>query len=313
MIITDAHCDTIIRVCDEKTSLFSNKHHLDIKRMLEYDDCLQFFAMFADSVEFKNRNTRERILKLIKTFHEQLERHKDNIMLCCNHNDVFTAFNSKKAAAVLSIEGGECLGNDVSLLDDYYKKGIRSICLTWNYKNNIACGVEDKKDDDGLTEFGKEVVKKMNDMGMIVDVSHMAQRSFENVIEISGSPVIASHSNAKAICGHERNLTDSQILDIKKSGGVIGINFYPVFLNNSGKAGIWDIIKHIEHIASLAGCINIGLGSDFDGIEYLPSSIRGVQDTGTILEELARLNYKDECIQNIAGLNFLRVIKEVLG
>ena len=148
---------------------------------------------------------------------------------------------------------------------------------------------------------------------MLIDVSHMTDKGFSDVIELSTSPIIASHSNSRKKSNHRRNLTDEQILQLKKNGGVMGINLYPDFLRQSGSASIKDIIKHIEHVSALAGSEILGIGADFDGIDDTPEDIKGVQDLYKIIDELSRLNYSDEYIRKLAGGNFMRVIKEEIG
>jgi membrane dipeptidase len=172
--------------------------------------------------------------------------------------------------------------------------------------------VSDRSSGGGLTPFGKKVVEEMNSLGMLVDVSHISEKGFWDVLELTRSPIIASHSNAQSICSHVRNLTDEQIKAIGKNGGVMGINFYPAFLNDSKKASVTDIVNHIEHMASLVGCDYIGIGADFDGVEALPEGINGLQDVEKVINTLLKLNYSQEWVEKIAGLNFLRVIKSVL-
>lgn len=186
------------------------------------------------------------------------------------------------------------------------------MCLTWNNRNEIADGVDCTLTNGGLTPFGVEVIREMNDLGMIIDLSHISERGFWDSINLSKSPIIVSHSNAKKICNHKRNLSDEQIEAVGRNRGVIGINFNPEFLNNQGTATIKDIIKHIEYISSLAGASTVGFGSDFDGIANTPVDIKGVEDITKIIDELLRLNYAEEDVKKIAGKNFLRIVEEVL-
>ena len=212
---------------------------------------------------------------------------------------------------MLSIEGGEALAGELYVLRMLYKLGVRSICLTWNNRNEIADGLYEKDTRGGLTTFGKEVVREMNRLGMIVDVSHLSNQGFWDVIETTKKPIIASHSNAKKICPHIRNLDNEQIIALHRNGGVMGINLCDEFISDDNP-DVLNIIRHIEHIASLVGVDHVGIGADFDGVERLPNGINGVQDITKILEELRKLNYKQEDIAKIAGGNFLRIIKEVL-
>jgi len=311
MIIVDAHCDTITKIMELETNLNKNTCHIDIERLGNIGNYVQFFAAFI-APSYCQAYAMKRAVQIIDKFYQQVELNKDKIMLCCDYNDIQTAISHNKVAAILSIEGGEALQGDLSALRIFYRLGVRSLCLTWNHRNEIADGVADEASGGGLTPFGRNVVKEMNSLGMIIDVSHIAEKGFWNVIELSDSPIIASHSNAKKICNHRRNLNDEQIIAIKKNRGVIGINLYPLFLNDNGNAEINDIIRHIEHIISLIGYENIGIGADFDGIEDTPRGMKGVEDLEIIFNELSKLNYSQECIEKLAGGNFLRVIKEVL-
>lgn len=311
MIIFDAHCDTLTKIMEQNSNLYSNNCHVDIERMKKSGSFVQFFAAFIDPI-YSYGNTLKRAMQIIDKFYEQLNLYNDSIMLCCNYRDIKNALDENKIAALLSIEGGEALQGDLSTLRNFYRLGVRSICLTWNYRNEIADGVKDDITGGGLTRFGREVIKEMNSLKMLIDLSHISENGFWNVLELTSAPVVVSHSNAKKICSHKRNLSDEQILAIKENGGVIGINLYPDFLNDSGKATVKDAIKHIEHMSGLIGTENIGIGADFDGIECTPDDIQGVQDIIILLNELARLNYSNETIANIMGNNFLGLVKKIL-
>jgi len=311
MIIVDAHCDTITKIMENGENLNKNSCHIDIERQKSLGSAVQFFAAFIDPA-YCQAYALKRALQIIDEFYRQIEINKDDIMLCCNYNDIMRAVGENKIAAVLSIEGGDALQGDLGVLRMLYRLGVRSICLTWNYRNEIADGVKDGESGGGLTPFGKKVIREMNDLGMLVDLSHISEKGFWDVMECTGAPVIVSHSNAKKLCSHGRNLTDEQIDAVKYNGGVIGINLYPDFLKDSKDASIVDVIRHIEYISGLIGTDHIGLGADFDGVESLPEGINGVQDIIKIIDELSKLNYSSQDIEKFAGGNFLRVIKEVL-
>lgn len=310
MIILDAHCDTITKIMDLNENILKNNYHLDIERMKKYNSFIQFFAAFIDPERSMSYPMR-RALKIIDKFYEQMGLFKNEVTHCCNYEEIIRTLDNKKIAAFLTIEGGDCLEGELSALRMFYRLGVRSIVLTWNHRNEIADGVAESITGGGLTTFGREVVKEMNNLGMLVDISHISERGFWDVIELSNSPIIASHSNAKELCRHRRNLTNQQIMAIKNNNGVIGINLYPSFLSDSGNACLKDVIAHIEHIVGLAGEENIGLGADFDGIETTPEDISGVQDIEVIFNELLKLNYSQSFIGKFAGQNFLRVIKKV--
>ncbi len=207
--------------------------------------------------------------------------------------------------------------DDIAVLKMMYRLGVRSIALTHNHSNQIADSAMEAgrsvHDGGGLTAFGREVVRQMNRLGMVIDVSHISDKAFFDIMEITDSPIIASHSNSRRLCNHPRNLSDDQIRAISANGGVIGVNLFPVFLNDKGSASIRDVIAHIEYIAALAGIEHVGIGSDFDGIDSLPAGIRGVEDIASIYEALSILNYNQDDIMMIAGLNHMRILQSVLG
>ena len=311
MIIVDAHCDSITAAMDKKESILRNGMHIDLDRIGRIKNYVQFFAAFVDPVTYKD-NEMIRLINILDFLYQQAQQYEDIFSVCRNAEEIDAAIACGKTAAVISIENGGALKGDLSSLRMFYRLGVRSICLTWNFTNEIADGVKDSERGTGLTAFGREVVSEMNRLGMLIDVSHLSEKSFWDVIEESKAPVIASHSNAKAVCRHQRNLTDDQLLAIKANNGVMGINQYPFFLNNSGSASMDDIIMHIEHIAAITGEDHIGLGSDYDGVECLPADITGIQDTGKIFDRLLSLNYSQCFIDKFAGGNFMRVIRKVM-
>lgn len=278
--IFDAHCDTLCYLNDNHTSIDKNSHHVDRLRMGD-DEVRRVFACFIAPV-YKN-SAMERFIELSDTFYSQ---------------------NIK---GILSVEGGEMI-TSLKALRTLKRLGVRIAALTWNYSNHIAGGVLNP--DTGLSEFGKSVVKEMNKIDMLIDYSHLNDRSFWDIAMVSTAPIIATHSNSRAICSHPRNLTDEQFKMIIKTGGCVGINFYPPFLNDSKKADVWDIVKHIEHFLSLGGEDCIGIGADLDGVDYLPDDIHGCEDIHKVFDKLAQLNYSEEQLKKISHKNFERVFYE---
>lgn len=310
MLIVDAHCDTALSVFENNSDLYGNVHHLDIIRLLETGSRVQFFAAFVNPRTYMN-NTLARVLSIIDIVYAASEKHSDKIKVCLSASDIKKAVSEKKVAAVLSIEGGECLNGELSILRQLYRLGVRSMLLAWNYRNLLADGAEEAHGK-GLSDFGRKVVAEMNRLGMLVDVSHLCEASFCDVLSLTDAPVIASHSNSKAVCDNERNLTDAQLMQIKNNGGVVGLNFYPYFLNNTENADIDDVVRHIEHICSVTGEDHIGIGADYDGIECTPAGLEGTQCIPLLFERLLQLNYSSSFIEKLAGMNFMRVIEQVL-
>jgi len=312
MIVVDGHCDTITKIMETRESLNKNTCHTDLNRMSGYDGFVQFFAAFIEP-HYSGAYALKRGIEIVDAAYLEEEKHGQKFSVCTSSRDIEKALSENKIAGILSIEGGEALNGDLSALRMFYKLGVRSLCLTWNHRNEIADGQEEDITGGGLSHFGRSVIAEMNSLGMLIDVSHISERGFWDVIELTTSPIIASHSNARAICNHKRNLTDDQINALAKNKGVMGINFYPPFLTKSKSAALTDIINHIEHIAGLTGCDYIGFGADFDGIETTPKDVCGVEDVEKVLNTLAALNYSDSDIKKIAGENFLRIIKTVCG
>ena len=279
--IFDAHCDTLCLLNDNNASIAKNSFNIDRERMGKYKAYTQIFACFIDPV-YKNC-AMERFIELSDAFYSQ------------NIN------------GILSIEGGEMI-TSLKALRTLKRLGVRIAALTWNYSNHIAAGVLESDKDRGFTEFGKQVIEEMNKINMLIDISHLNDKSFYDVAELSKMPIVATHSNSRAICNHPRNLTDEQFKAIIKSGGCVGMNFYNLFLNDNGSADVDDIIKHIEHFMSLGGEDNIGMGSDFDGVDNnLPEGIKGCEDMYKVFDRLLALNYTDEQIEKISHRNFERI------
>lgn len=304
--LIDTHSDTIEKAYDQNLSLYNNNLQVDLAKC-NYSEYTQFFASFIDPL-YKGREY-ERAMDLIGKLKKEIEESDGKIAFCRSYKDYLE--NTGKIRAFLSLEGGEPI-KDLGALKSLYDEGVRLIALTWNNSNHIAGGVSDQDVRIGLTDFGKEVLKDMNRLGVIPDVSHLNERSFWDVLEYSDKPVIASHSNSRKICNHPRNLTDRQFLAIKKKGGFVGINLYPPFLTESGRAGVSDIISHIEHFLSLGGENNIGIGADMDGVDYLPEGILGFWDIYKVFDEMLRLGYSKDLVKRISYTNMERILQENL-
>ena len=214
--------------------------------------------------------------------------------------------------ALISIEGGEALCGCLGALEAFWRFGVRAMGLVWNHRNELADGVADGASGGGLTPFGKEVVRAMEAMGMAVDVSHLSDAGFWDVSRISRRPFYASHSNARALCDHPRNLTDDQIRAVADSGGVIGVNFYASFLHASGRAGIEDVIEHIEYLADRAGIDHVALGSDFDGIDRAPEGLEDVSKMPALAEALRTRGWEERDVRAVLGENLARFLTQVL-
>ena len=314
-IVFDGHCDTILEIMNHKKSLGSRTPtgHLDIPRMKEGGVNVQFFAVFIEDI-YKPDRSLKRTLQLIDCFYREMEKNQDEISLVTNYNQINEANSAGKIAAILSVEGGEALEGDLGVLRILYKLGVRLLTLTWNQRNQIADGIGESRTGSGLTEFGLKVIEEMNDLRMFIDVSHLSETGFWDVIKRSKAPIVASHSNCYALCPHPRNLKDEQIKALADKGGVIGITFVPNFLTQEKrKTTVKDVVRHIDYLVKKVGIDYVGLGSDFDGTDVLPLGLESVDKIPNITEELLNRGYKEREIKKILGGNFLRVFKKVIG
>lgn len=308
--IMDAHADILYRMEKEHLSFIDADSglHLSYPKIVQAGIDLQVFALYVDP-PYTPQEHLEMLLKYIATFYSQVCA-AGLMSPVLRYSDIEENARSGKKSALLSIEGGDFLTNDLRLLHVMYTLGVRAMGLTWNFKNAMADGVGEP-DPQGLTSFGKQVVQEMNSLGMVVDVSHLAPKGFWDVIDISTAPIIASHSNSKALCSHRRNLDDDQINAIISKGGVIGMTFVPYFVGE-GEITIPHLLRHIDHILALGGEDHIGLGSDFDGISITMQDLRSGTDYPKLIQALDK-EYGPEIAAKICGRNFLRVYKQVLS
>ena len=294
----DAHCDTALSIFANQYSLLKNPGHTDLVRGRKYTPYAQIYAIWND------RGTLASYQKELAYFKRELSLHAEVVQLCTSAAEAEAAFAKGKAAAFLSVEGAEQLNCSEEELEKAYAEGVRAVNITWNYENALS-GSNLEGSGKGLTEKGRRFVKKCNALGVLVDVSHISEPGFWDVLAVTEKPVLASHSNAKALCAHIRNLTDKQYIALVKNGGVAGINLCADFL---GEAPALDtVIGHIEHFLSLGGRQNIGIGADFDGCDVLPD-ISGIQDMEKLYEALLKRNYTEDLVQDIFFYNMMRLM-----
>ncbi|MEA1939493.1 MAG: dipeptidase [Candidatus Caldatribacteriota bacterium] len=314
-MVFDGHCDTILEIINHGRSLGkrNSKSHLDIPKLIEGGVNVQVFAIFIEDV-YKPNGALKRTLQMFDSFYHELGKNQDKISLVTNYSQIEKANKAGKICAIISIEGGEALEGDLAVLRVLYRMGIRLITLTWNQRNQIADGVGEAQTNSGLTGFGLKVVKEMNKLGMLIDVSHLSEAGFWDVIKNSKTPIVASHSNCYALCSHPRNLKDTQIEALANKSGVIGVTFVPNFLTTEKrKTNVEDILDNIDYLVKIGGMDCVGLGSDFDGTKTLPENLSGADKIPNITSGLIKRGYKEREIKKILGENFLRVLKEVVG
>lgn len=308
MDLFDGHCDTLLKCYLEGGRLRNGPGHLDLERTLKFGRYAQFFAIFGSPEEMPGRPLWEVFLEQSALFQRELEANADLAAFCRTGAEAESAAAQGKAAAFLSVEGAELLDCDLGKLRRAYDLGVRAVNLTWNYANRLS-GANAEEPDRGLSNEGKAFVREMDRLGMLVDVSHLSDPGFWDVVEVSARPIVATHSNSRSVFFDRRNLTDEQFTAIIKKNGVAGLNMYAGFLGAS--PGLETVIAHLEHFLALGGEGHVAIGGDWDGCSRLPEGMDGIQDMDRLYEALLRRNYSESLLQGIFYTNLMRVVNEV--
>jgi membrane dipeptidase len=350
----DSHIDTVQRVLVMGEDLRKrwDTGHVDIPRLQEGGTHAPFFALWVP-VYFPGAEAVRRTLDLRDAMQSVLDTHKDQMELATTAADIRRIVKAGKISVFLTVEGGHTIDDDLRVLRMYYQLGVRSMTLTHSRNNNWADSATDKPVHNGLTDFGREVVREMNRLGMLVDVSHVADKTFYDTLSVTSKPVIVSHSSMRAISPVPRNVTDEMLWALAKNGGVIGISFGEGFVNPkdaealesaiktettgpalTGRAlddyaaedvrnlfgtrvkvaaTVADVADHIDHAVRIAGIDHVGIGSDFDGVSGPPNGLDDVSKMPALIEVLLQRGYAERDVKKILGENYLRVIREVTG
>jgi len=305
----DAHADTISRALQREPNergLYRNAAlHVDFARLAEFGTPVQVFALYC-SEEFVETAFQQTNI-MIDFFEQEVAKHSDMIEIALDLDDIERIAGEGKISAVLSIEGGEALMGNIENLYHFYERGVRMLGLTWNRENALGYG-HATQSTEGLKPFGLDIVRRMEELGMIVDVSHLNEAGFWDVHNNSTRPYIASHSNAHTVLANNRNLKDDQIKAIAESGGLIGFNMFSPFIAQGGNATLDDAMAHIRHFRSLGAGSNIGLGSDFDGIQAMPEGMSSVSSLRLFANALTR-EFGQETSFNVMEGNFYEFLK----
>ena len=279
----DAHCDTLSRCAAEGWSLWENPGHLDLRRLGAYRPANQVFALYLDSETVPPSDR----FAALKAQAAVLGREQAA---------------GRWGESLLSLEGAELLNCDEALLPVARDWGVRWVNLTWNHPNALSGSC---RTGEGLTAKGRSFARRCWALGMGTDVSHLSDRGFWDLLEMREGPILASHSNCRALCGHPRNLTDEMARALIEAGGFLGLNFCVHFLGE--RPTVDTVIAHLEHLLELGGEDHVGLGGDFDGAD-VPEDLSGVQDLPKLWEALYRRNYSECLIQKIAYQNLSRFL-----
>lgn len=265
MKIFDAHCDVLYKLFLEPSLDFGKSQALQVnmERLAMSKTKVQVFAIYVPESVHPSLKF-EAALKMVDLFYEKVLKPFPAIRLVRTKEEI-DSLAQGEIGAILSLEGCDAIGQDLVKLKTLIRLGVTSVGLTWNYGNYVADGSLEVRGA-GLSHFGRQVVQLLSDTNTMCDVAHLSERGFWDVIE-SGVPVFNSHANSHSLCPHPRNLSDEQILALIERDSVMGITFVPHFIKNDKKAGIADVIRHVEHVCSLGGENHLGFGSDFDGVE----------------------------------------------
>ncbi len=358
-IVIDGHNDITSPMVDEDFDLITNSigkfhadgdpFHTDLGRFKQSGITGEFFSIYVSGTTLKTGGAMRRAMDLIDATNREVEKHSEVLMSCTTSEEIRRAKKQKKICALMGIEGGYAIENSLYALRDFYRLGIRYMTLTHNVSHDWADAHRGEVKNNGLSPFGKEVVKEMNRLGMLVDISHVSVKTMSDTLDVSTAPIIASHSNARGINDHTRNVPDEILKRVATNGGVIMLNFYPSFLDartnteenersaklkpqidalreqfkdnpqayNEAERKLLDanpiyiapytrIVDHIDHIKKVAGIDIIGIGSDYDGVPFLPAGMNGMEDLVLVTYEMLRRGYTEQEIRKVLGENFLR-------
>lgn len=298
MLLFDTHADTLYRLCFPE-----NDQEMDVtyEKLQKGGVSVQVMAMFVGGSK--------ELPAISLAFQKMLQKKEE--MKAAGFRQVFDLKEAKdgEAAFMLSVEGCDLLDGKGERIAEWKKEGVRMAALTWNYENCVATpACMDAYS--GLKPFGREAVKEMQRLKMAVDVSHLNEKGFYELLDMGIVP-LASHSCCRALCDHVRNLTDDQLKALFQAGGYVGVNFYPAFLRQDEKAKRSDVCRHILHMLEMGGEGKIGFGSDFDGIEMKPEGLNGPQDFPMLMEDLRKYGLDEKMIRGIAGENLLQYYERI--
>ncbi|MCR5145885.1 MAG: dipeptidase [Clostridia bacterium] len=310
MFVIDGHCDTLSKALDEGKSIYKNDLQFSLSNSDKRGGGIQVMSSFIDTKYLNSKNGGfNRCNKILNYLSN--EDFKDRLI--CNKVDFSNGLKDYQTKILLSIENGAAISGKLENVKYFYNRGVRMMSITWNDDNELGCGAL-TRNDFGLTNMGKKYVKLLNEFGIIVDVSHLSEKSFWNVINLKCKNVIASHSNVYEICRTPRNLKDSQIKAIAENSGVIGVCFYSDFLNERGKANVMDVVNHIKYIKELVGIDYVGLGSDFDGmsLKKTANQVENIIKVNNIIEILRIQGFSENEIEKIMWKNWYNFLKRAI-
>lgn len=313
LMIVDTHVETPLRISEQQIKLRDNQGQVSLEKLRLGGVDVAFFSIFVNPHRYKN-TAKSQADFIIKALKKELEANQDWVELAESHADIERIVKAGKIAALMGMEGADPIGESLDNLNYFYKQGVRYLGPTWSTHTLMADSSGPPSPRwKGLSKFGKMAVERMNTLGMLIDVSHLSDASFYDVLKLSKQPIIATHSGVDGVLNHPRNLSDDMLKLMAINGGAIGVIFYPPHLEKGGKATTDSVIKHIDHAIQIMGENHVGLGSDFDGLDRPPPT--GLEDASkmpNLMDALKKKGYSDERLQKVMGGNFMRIFEEVL-
>lgn len=306
LLVIDGHADTLDRVLEEGHDFLEAAPdlHIDLPRLLDAGVNCQVFSLWTPP-EYQGERATARALAMVSAFLD-MQRERSELRQITQVSDL----DPQKPGFCFSFEGAEPLAGNVSLIEVFYKLGVRIVALTWNGRNPFADGLKVGPRPSGLTELGYELVERLGELGIVLDLAHIAEPGFWDALRASEGPVVATHANARALRDHPRNLTDEQLKAIAERGGLVGVTFVPGFLTTE-KADLDHVLAHLDYMVKLIGEDHVALGSDFDGITSPPTRLSGVDCLPSLTEGMLMRGYSEERIAKILGINWRRVFEQV--
>lgn len=320
MNLIDMHCDTLMQLLDFKKeeNLYENDCAVNIPGMRKAGTLAQFFACFTDVGEYEGNDGYEEcyahVQEMIALMEKQCRLFSKDIAPACSYDDIMKNQAEGRISAILTVEEGGILNHKPERLEKLYQKGIRLMTLMWNHENCLGYPNSRERSvmEKGLKPFGIEVVKRMGELGMIVDVSHASDGTFRDILQYAKGPVVASHSNCRALCSHPRNLTDEMIRMLAERGGIAGLNLYGAFLGNEKESRLEDMAAHLLHMIEAGGSDFPAIGTDFDGFDGMEyQDVPDVSRMERLWDALKKKGVPESQLDKIWSQNVLRVMKEI--
>ncbi|MCJ8737420.1 hypothetical protein PDJAM_G00023750 [Pangasius djambal] len=292
-----------------------NSTHTNIPKIKEGRLAAQFWAAYVPCAT-QYKDAVRQTLEQIDTIHRMCNKYPEEFMFAASSQDILDAFANKKTASLIGVEGGHSIDSSMGTLRTMYQLGVRYLTLTHSCNtpwadNWLVDTGSDPIEHNGLSDFGKRLIREMNRMGMLVDLAHVPEQVMNQVLEISQAPIIFSHSSAYSVCPHKRNVPDYILQKVKNKNGIVMVNFYNDYVTCSPKATLSDVADHFDHIKEVAGSSIVGFGGDYDGVTRLPTGLEDVSKYPDLVAELLRRGWTDDEVKDALGRNLIRVFEAV--